>query len=109
MNVYSLDTQVSAPFSLPQDESGVCVPKQYAGHQHFLIALLEQTRRENAGRVQSSGTWILFKEYGEDFKWLLTIPQYCLLTICIQKVLSQKSPPPTTHDINCVPNLCYWL
>lgn len=43
------------PFSLPQDELGVCVPKKYAAHQHFLIALSEQDRRENAGRVRPQG------------------------------------------------------
>ena len=46
MNVYRLDTQISSPCSLPQDESGVCSSKKYAVNQHFLRAHLEQDRRE---------------------------------------------------------------
>lgn len=109
MNVYSLDAQASSTFSLPQDESGVCVPKRYTDHQHFPIALLEQTGRENAERVQIWGDLDTIQGIWGGLQMVTHHPQYCLLTVCIQKFLSQKSPPPATHNINCVLNVCYWL
>lgn len=67
MNVYSLGTQMSSPFPLPKNESGVCLSLQYAVHQHILIALSGGDEREKA-------TWLLFKEDAEDVIWLLATP-----------------------------------
>lgn len=41
-------------------------------HQHFLIAFSGGDRREKAERRQTPGTWVLFKEDGDNFMWLFT-------------------------------------